>query len=80
MAAITTLKPGDEITVVECDYMYGGGTLWLRITTVGARTQLIDGEDWLKLAGLQLRSDGTQLSDRPRHALVRLSAIRQGIH
>jgi hypothetical protein len=69
------VRPGDVLRLNEADYMYGRGFLILRVTKVGRLQRLPDGV-WLDLEGLQLRTDGTQMWPQPRHALVRLSAIR----
>jgi hypothetical protein len=66
-SAMTTLKVTDVIDVGERDYMYGTGRLILRITKTGGRQRLPDGE-WLDPEGLELRPDGTQIGQRPRHA------------
>jgi hypothetical protein len=71
------VKPGDVLRLNEPDYMYGRGFLILHVAKVGHVQQLPDGP-WLDLEGLQLRSDGvTPLGPQPRHALIRLSAIRR---
>ena len=72
---MATLSAGDVISIGEDHYMYGTGNLRLRVTEIG-HVQCFDGDDWLNLRGLQLRSDGSQLSEAPRYALVRLKAIR----
>jgi len=78
--SVGILKVGDTITVAERDYMYGTGTLWMRVTSVEP-VQVVDGEreHWQTVHGLALRRDGSQLSDRPRYALVRLAAVRRGV-
>lgn len=68
------VKLGDVISVAEPDYQYGTGHLILRITTIGGTRRFPDG-DWLDLDGLQLRADGTQIDQRPRHVAVRTSAL-----
>lgn len=73
---MTGLKLGDVIDVAERDYKYGTGRLILRITAIGGKQRLSDGE-WLDLDGLELRADGTQLGQHPRHAFVRLNAVRR---
>jgi hypothetical protein len=72
---MTTLRLGDVIAVDDKDYKYGTGRLILRVTTIGNRQSTADG-DWLDLDGLELRSDGTQLGVQPRHAAVRVTALR----
>ena len=72
---MTTLKLGDVIAVDDKDYKYGTGRLILRVTTIGNRQSRADG-DWVDLDGLELRSDGTQLGVQPRHAAVRVAALR----
>jgi hypothetical protein len=80
LPTMSTLKPGDEITVDECGYMYGSGTLWLRVTEI-EEIQVVDGyqDNWQAIHGLQLRSDGSQLSHRTRPALVRLKNVKRGL-
>jgi hypothetical protein len=72
---MTTIKIGDVIDVAERDYRYGTGRLILRVTTIGSRQSTADG-DWVDLDGLELRPDGTQLGVQPRHAAVRVAALR----
>jgi len=72
---MTTLKIGDVIDIDDRDYKYGTGRLILRVTKIGNRQTTADGE-WVDLDGLELRADGTQLGVRPRHAVVRVNALR----
>ena len=72
---MTTLKLGDVIQVEDKDYKYETGRLILRVTTIGSRQSTADG-DWVDLDGLELRPDGTQLDVQPRHAAVRVTALR----
>jgi hypothetical protein len=72
---MTTLRLGDVIAVDDKDYKYGTGRLILRVTTIGNRQSTADG-DWVDLDGLELRPDGTQLGVQPRHAAVRVTALR----
>ena len=72
---MNTLRLGDVIAVDDKDYKYGTGRLILCVTTIGNRQSTADG-DWLDLDGLELRSDGTQLGVQPRHAAVRVTALR----
>jgi hypothetical protein len=67
---------GDVIHVAEPDYCYGLGFLHLRVTEVGPSQRQQDG-DWVSLVGLTLRPDGSQLTTQPRHALVRVAALRK---
>jgi hypothetical protein len=69
------LKIGDVIEVDDNNYKYGTGQLILRVTTIGSRQHTADG-DWVDLDGLELRADGTQLGAQPRHAAVRVNALR----
>ena len=69
---------GIQLHLNEPDYLYGTGTLWLRVTKVGT-VQRLGGNDWLDVEGLTLRADGTPLSTEPRHAVVRVSALRAGL-
>jgi hypothetical protein len=72
---MTMLKLGDVIDVNDRDYKYGTGRLILRVTTIGDRQRAADGE-WVDLDGLELRPDGTQLGVQPRHAVIRVAALR----
>ena len=72
------LKPGNVLHLNEPDYLYGTGILRLRVTKVGTVLRL-GGNDWLDVEGLTLRADGTPLSTEPRHAVVRVSALRAGL-
>ena len=69
------LKIGDVLDLSDRDYKYGTGRLILRVTKIIGRAPAVDGE-WVNLDGLELRSDGTQLSPLPRHAAVRVNALR----
>ena len=70
------MRIGETIRLAERDYCYGVGELHLRLTSIGEVEQHPDGE-WLKLAGIQLRRDGTQLSVQPREVLVRVTSVPQ---
>ncbi len=70
------VKPGDVVRVGETDYLYGLGELHLRVTKVGS-VQRLANNDWVDLEGLTLRSDGSPASDRVRHAVVRVSALKR---
>ena len=72
---MTTLRLGDVIAVDDKDYKYGTGRLILRVTTIGNRQNAADG-NWLDLDGLELRPDGRQCGVQPRHAAVRVNALR----
>ena len=72
----TPINPGDVIRVGENDYLYGLGELHLRVTKVGG-VQRLANNDWVDLEGLTLRSDGSLASDRVRHAIVRVSALKR---
>ena len=74
----SSVKPGDVIRVNETDYLYGIGVLHLRVTKVGTIQRLAN-NDWVDLEGLTLHSDGTEATNRVRHAVVRVSALRNGI-
>jgi hypothetical protein len=66
------------VTVLdECDYRYGTGPLRLRVEAVdrsGAVT--LDGETWLPVRGVRLRSDGTEVG--PVQVLVRAAQLPPG--
>jgi hypothetical protein len=73
---MATLRIGDVIEVRDDrDYRYGLGPLKLRVTRIGQREHESDG-DWLDLEGLQLRQDGTQISQQPRPVSVRVRGMR----
>ena len=73
---MTALKIGDVIEVEDRDdYKYGTGRLILRVTRIGQRLRASDGE-WLDLEGLELRPDGTQISQQPRPVSVRVGKVR----
>jgi hypothetical protein len=61
---MTPLRVGDAIDVHEKDYMYGTGRLILRITKLGKRQRMTDGE-WLDLEGLVLRRTAGQSITSP---------------
>ncbi len=68
------IQPGQVLKIPEAHYLYGLGDLVLRVTEVGAVQRLPDG-DWLKLKGVQLAWNGTEL--RERDVLVRLSGLKR---
>ncbi|WP_431726944.1 hypothetical protein [Verrucosispora sp. TAA-831] len=70
-----TVRIGDVIEVDDHDYRYGIGPLIVRVTRIGRRLQVADGE-WLDLEGLELRRDGTQISHQPRPVSVRVGGMR----
>ena len=72
------LKVGDVLHINEPDYLYGAGPLRLQVTKVGAVQQL-GGHPWVDVEGLMLAADGTPRSQQPRHAVVRVSALRYGL-
>lgn len=72
------LKVGDVLHINEPDYLYGTGLLRLQVTKVGAVQQLA-GNAWVDVEGLTLASDGTPLGQQPRHAVIRVSALRYGL-
>lgn len=74
-SGMITVKLGDVIEAGDRDYKYGTGPLILRVTRIGGRQRTADGE-WLDLDGLELRSDGSQVGSQPRHADVRVTAMR----
>lgn len=71
------IKPGDVIHVNQNDYLYGLGDLHLRVTKVGAVQRLANAE-WVDVEGLAVLEDGTPATDRVRHAVVRVSALKRG--
>ena len=72
---MATLKIGDVIEVNDDrDYRFGIGPLLLRVTMLGQQ-RTADGE-WLDLEGLELRHDGSQISQRPRSVSVRVPGVR----
>jgi hypothetical protein len=75
---VPPLKVGDVLHINEPDYLYGTGVLRLRITKVGAVQQLA-GHAWISVEGFTLAPDGTQFGQKPRHAVVRVRALRYGL-
>ena len=80
-AVMSDLRLGDTIDVNECDYRFGVGQLTLRLTQIGQRQRTADG-DWIDVEGLELRDDGSQISQQPRPVSVRVSGVhfRRGIN
>jgi hypothetical protein len=72
---MTAFRVGDVVEVGEPDFRFGTGKLIIRVTRIGGHLHLADGV-WLDLDGLELRADGTQLGSQPRHASVRVGAVR----
>ena len=66
------IQPGQVLKIPEAHYLYGLGDLMLRLTEVGTVQRMPDG-DWLKLKGVQLAWNGTELKER--QVLVRLSGL-----
>lgn len=72
---MTALKIGDVIEVSnDGDYRFGVGPLFLRVTMLGR--QRTAGGEWLDLEGLELRQDGSQISQQPRPVSVRVPGVR----
>jgi transcriptional regulator with XRE-family HTH domain len=67
------IQPGLVLKIPEAD-LYGLGDLVLRVTEVRTMQQMSDG-DWLKLKGVQLAWNGTEL--REREVLARLSGLKR---
>lgn len=63
---------GEVISVPEADYMYGVGTLTLKVTAIGDVVRH-GGADWVALRGIQLRAGTTVPGER--FALVRVTAL-----
>ena len=73
---MATLGVGDVIEISDDrDYRYGVGPLFMRVTRIGQGQREADG-DWLDLEGLELRQDGTQVSQQPRPVSVRVRGVR----
>lgn len=72
---MTALRLGDVIEVDDRNYRFGIGPLILRVTMLGDPKRATDGE-WLELEGLELRRDGTQISEQPRPVSVRVRGVR----
>jgi hypothetical protein len=75
---LVPLKAGDILHLNELDYLYGTGSLHLRVTKVGAVHQL-GGDTWVNVEGLTLALDGKPLGWQTRHAMVRTAALRHGV-
>jgi hypothetical protein len=72
---MATLRLGDVIEVDDRNYRFGIGPLILRVTMLGDPKRAADGE-WLDLEGLELRRDGSQISQQPRPVSVRVRGVR----
>jgi len=73
---MATLRIGDVIAISDDrDYRFGVGPLLLRVTRISQGQREADG-DWLDLEGLELRQDGTQISQQPRPVSVRVRGVR----
>jgi len=72
---VTALQIGDVIEVNDDrDYRFGIGPLFMRVTMLGQQ-RTADGE-WVDLEGLELRRDGSQISQHPRSVSVRVPGVR----
>lgn len=69
------LRPGDVISVPEADYMYGLGTLTMRVTSVPDEVTRQPVHEWVRLTGVVIRWDGTD--GEHREAVVRVAALRR---
>ncbi len=69
-----SIQVGQVLRIPESHYLYGLGELRLRVTKVGSVQRLPDG-DWLRVVGVQLGRDGSEL--REREVLVRVSGVRR---
>jgi hypothetical protein len=70
--SVPPVKAGDVVTIDEANYLYGTGTLVLRVTEVGVLRALPDGL-WLSVRGVEIRWDGRDGAERG--VLVRVSAF-----
>jgi hypothetical protein len=62
------------VVLDERDYRYGTGPLRLRVVAVDhAGAVPFDGEPWLPVRGVRLRSDGTEIG--PVQVLVRATQL-----
>jgi hypothetical protein len=72
---MTALTVGDVIEVSDDrDYRFGVGPLFMRVTALGQQHNA--GSEWLDLEGLELRRDGSQISQQPRPVSVRVPGVR----
>ena len=69
------VRVGDVVEVSDRNDTYGTGRLILRVSAIGDLRRSADG-NWLDIEGYELHADGTQVSPRPRLAVVRVGAVR----
>ncbi|MEU4214057.1 hypothetical protein [Actinoplanes sp. NPDC026623] len=67
---------GAVIELAEADYMYGTGTLALKVEWIGADLNAFPTLEWVILGGRELHPNG--LGD-PRETCARVSAIRDAL-
>lgn len=63
---------GTVLALEEPDYLYGVGTLVLRIERLGADPALLRSLEWVRVVGQQVHWDGREA---PRDVMVRVAAI-----
>jgi hypothetical protein len=68
------VRVGDVIRVEEADYCYGRGRLTMRVTAIGTNMARFPKLEWVRLRGVELRSDGSD--GEQRDVLVRVAALR----
>jgi hypothetical protein len=68
------IQVGDIIHIEEADYCYGRGPLTVRVTAIGANLTRFPKLEWVRLRGVELRSDGSD--GEQRLVLVRVKALR----
>lgn len=67
------VRIGDVLRIPEEHYLYGVGTLTLRVTAVDANISRHPGLEWLQVRGVELHSNGTD--GDVREVAVRVSAL-----
>ena len=73
-AVTSPIQPGQVLKIPEDRYLYGVGELRLRVTEVGRVQRMPDGA-WLKVKGMELRRDGTEIKER--EVLVRVGPVKR---
>ena len=76
-AAVPVIVKGDILVIDEADYCYGIGTLTIRVTGIGTPRGQVKGLEWLGVAGVEIRWDGTDGDERL--VLVRTSALANAL-
>ena len=67
------VRVGDIVRVPEAHYLYGAGTLTMRVTGIDADLVRHPALEWIRLVGVGIRHDGAE--GGVRDVMVRVAAL-----